>query len=125
MLITNDIQSNKLTTVNATITQIVNFTMTGDPSSGVARARVFAKKQGTDDTHQWSLSAGFHKDSGGVLHLTGAIVNMLDQESGLGALGWTATFVNDGSDNLALQVKGAASTSVDWGCYAEAEWLFQ
>lgn len=125
MSITQNTQSNSLTTVNATVTDIVTFTLSSDPSSGIAKARVFAKGQGNDNTHQFMISVGFHKDGTGVLHLSASLVNMLDQESGIGALLWTAAFAVDGSNNLTVQVKGAAATSVDWGCYAEAEWLYQ
>lgn len=125
MLITNDIQSGKLTTPNATVTTIVTFNMQPDPSSGVARARIFAKKQGTDDAHQWSVTVGFHKDSSGVLNVSGALVSLLSQSSTLAAALWSVGADDDGSGNLIFTVKGAASTSVDWGCYAEVEYLFQ
>lgn len=125
MLITYDTQNFKLTTPNATVTTIVTFTMQSQPSSGVARARIFAKKQGTDDTHQWSVTVGFHKDAGGTLNVSGALVNLLSQYSTLAAALWTVGADDDGSGNLIFTVKGAATTSVDWGCYAEVEYLFQ
>jgi hypothetical protein len=125
LLITSDVQSGKLTTPNATVTTIVTFPLQADPSSGVARARIFAKKQGTDDAHQWSVVVGFHKDSTGALIVSGALVNLLSQASTLAAALWTVNADDDGSGNLIFTVKGAASTSVDWGCYAEVEYLFQ
>lgn len=126
LLITNDIQSNKLTTPNGTVTTIVTFPLqAGPPISGVARARIFAQKQGADDAHQWSVTVGFRMDTSGVLHVAGALVNLLDQSSTIAAALWAVGADVDSSGNLIFTVKGAATTSVDWGCYAEIEYLFR
>lgn len=90
-----------------------------------ARATAPCGMTGADDAHQWSVTVGFHKDSGGTLIVSGALVNLLSQSSTLAAALWAVNADDDGSGNLIFTVKGAASTSVDWGCYAEVEYLFQ
>lgn len=95
-----------------------------DPnSSGVYRARVSARDQGSDNARSWDLSFAFRIAATGTLTVQGALSTLLDQGT-LGALTWSVTPVVVG-DALYLQVKGASGKTVDWAAFCDCEWLTQ
>lgn len=114
--------TNQVTTADATPTTIATIPLTPDasqPKSAVTiRAYVVCGKTGDGTTainsEYWNLLIGANYNSTGPAITDVVITN---QESG--SLGTYSVTVANASPNLLIQVNGAASTTVNWACFAD------
>lgn len=100
-----------VTTTDATVTSAVQVAIS-ENSSAVLQVKVTARRVSNGNVKGWILAFAVSRDTGDV-SITGNILNTLFSAGDLGAATWTIQ-LDPNADNVNVQVKGQASTEIDW-----------